>query len=210
MGMDFSALIHYDGVNADVLATIRELELNPHYSTTDAVVELGRKEDFAFASERAVTSDWRAYSDWETPLASRPSLPSLKEYLRLPSDFSLTFGHDAIWVYHTLRWQFFTTESKWQTVMLSAVRNFCRRFHGHDCIVTSDYNPAILEFQNGASFSAAVTVAESKGEGRVNTIDDLYIDKGIADDLVYVDADGQVSAIPIWASHGYWRLQCNA
>ena len=210
MGMDFSALLHYDGTTDHVLAAISQLESRSSHSSTDAVVELGRQEDFAFARDAGVGTDWRAYLDWETPLQARPALPSTQEYLQLPSDFHLTFGDDAIWVYHTLRWLFFTTERQWQTVMLNAVRHFVDLFQARDCIVTSDFNPAILEFQNGASFAAAIAVAESKGEGHVQTIDDLYADKGIADDLIFVDADGQQSAVPVWDSHGYWRLQCDA
>ncbi len=210
MGMDFSALLHYDGATDDVLAAISQLESKPSNSSTDAVVELGRQEDFAFARDTVAGADWRAFSDWETPLQARPALPSTQQYLQLPSDFHLTFGHDAVWIYHTLRWLFFTIERKWQAVMLNAICHFVDIFLARDCIVTSDFNPAILEFQNGASFSAAIAVAESKGEGHVQTLDDLHIDKGVADDLVFVDTDGGQSAIPIWNSHGYWRLECNA
>lgn len=208
--MDFSALLHYVGATDHVLAAISQLESQPSHSSTDAVVELGRQKDFAFARETVAGAGWRAYSDWETPLQVRPALPSTQKYLQLPSDFRLTFGNDAIWIYHTLRWLFFTTERQWQTVMLNAIRHFVDLFHARDCIVTSDFNPAILEFQNGASFGAAIAVAESKGEGRVQTLDALYIDKGVADDLVFVDADGRQSAVPVWDSHGYWRLECNA
>lgn len=210
MGMDFSALLQYDGPTENAISAISQLEANPHHPATDAVVELGRKEDFAFADELLTQADWRTYSDGETPLSSRPNLPNLEVFLHLPSDFNLTFGRDTIWIYHSLRWLSFTTEHQWQTVMLKGLCYFYDLFCARDCIVTSDFNPAILEFQNGASFSTAISTAESKGEGCVDTLDDLYLDKGFADDLAFVDADGRESAIPIWDSHGFWRLKCNS
>lgn len=93
--------------------------------------------------------------------------------------------------------------------MLNAVRHFVDLFHARDCIITSDFNPAILEFQNEAFFAVAIAVAESKAEGHIKTLNDLYIDKGVDEELVFVDADGKKFAIPVWESHGYWRLQCN-
>jgi len=209
MGMDFSALLQYDGPTENAIAVLTQLEANPHHPTTDAVIELGRKEDFAFANEPLTNADWRTYSDWETPLPSRPNLPNLETSLHLPSEFSLGFGKDTIWIHHGLRWLFFTTEHQWQTVMLNALRHFCHLFHARDCIVTSDFNPAILEFLNGASFVTAIATAEAKGEGCVDSLDDLYLDKGFADDLVFVDSDGRESAIPLWDSHGFWRLECD-
>lgn len=210
MGADFSALLHYDGVTDPVLAAISQLESRPSHSSISAVVDLGRQEEFAFAQDSLTGADWRAHSDWEKPLQARPALPNTQASLQLPSYFDITFGHDAIWIHHALRWLFFVTERPWQTVMLNAVRHFTDLFHARDCIVTSDFNPAILEFQKGASFADAIGVAESGGEGQVQTLGDLYMDLGVADNLVAVDADGQQSAIGIGDSKGYWRLERNA
>ena len=64
----------------------------------------------------------------------------------------------------------------------------------------------ILAFQDGASFEEALRVADSRGEGEVVRIKDMYIDKGCAKDLVFVGPGDEVHAIPVWDTHGYWRL----
>ena len=98
-------------------------------------------------------------------------------------------------------------EPEWQRVMLAALRHFCELLGAIDSIVTNDSNPAILAFQSGASFKDALQAAERQGEGEVARVEDLYFDKGWAEDLVFVGPDGEHSAIPVWGTHGYWRFK---
>jgi hypothetical protein len=91
--------------------------------------------------------------------------------------------------------------------MIAAVGRFCELVGSTDCIVTNDGHPAVIAFQNGASFQEALRVAEREGEGEVNRVEDLYIDKGYADDLAYRGPDGKQEAIPVWDTHGYWRFR---
>src|SRR5262249_48599724 len=128
-------------------------------------------------------------------------------FLDLPSDFELVFGPDAVSIYHTLRWHFFLTDPDWQCVMLRAVKRLCDLLGARDCIVTNDGHPAIEAFRNGASFADALPRASGKGEGEVASIPGLFIDKGFAEDLVYLDSDGQCSAVPVWDTRGYWRFK---
>src|SRR5262249_57172119 len=125
----------------------------------------------------------------------------------LPSDFSLTFGHDAVWIYHTLRWRVFVTEAEWQRVMLGVVRWLCQSLGAGDCIIAHDEHPAVLVFQAGASFQQALHAAEDRGQGAVPSIVDLHIDKCYADNLVFLGPGGKEMAIPLWDTHGYWRFE---
>ena len=207
MGLDFTALIHYGGPSGDALQAITELEGGEEPLALAEVVACVLRNDFAFAKYAGNQAYWRSLADYEQRLPRRPSLPSLKACLDLPSDFSLTFGRDTVWVYHTLRWFFFVTESEWQQVMLTSLRWFCQLLGAGDCVVTNDGNPAVLAFHKGASFTDALHVAEVKGEGEVARIEQLYTDKGCSEELVFVGLRGERSAIPLWDSHGYWRFR---
>jgi hypothetical protein len=234
MGMDFSALLHYEGPTGSMCSAIDQLEIAPSHPVTDAVVEHGRDQGFAFAQCAKDSATWRTFADWETTLSARPQLPDLSFYLQLPSDFCLTFGHDAVWIYHTLRWIFFVSEEKWQTVMLDAMRYFSDLFKASECIITSDFNPAIIAFREGHEFSRALHVAEPE-HGEVASFDELYEELEDDSDLAFrrVDDDapenttdiadlleGQILEWPkdkplpdgwqrptVWDSKGYWRLR---
>ncbi len=207
MGLDFSALIQYGGPSREILPVIACLERGEEDAAFQQVVAVGLRRGFAFAERAGRKAAWRLWSDIEQEIPQRPDLPSLDLSLDLPSDFSLTFGHDAVWVYHTLRWHCFVTEVEWQRVMLSAVRWFCQSLGTADCIIAHDCHPAVLAFQAGASYQQALRIAEDKGEGAVSSIGDLYIDRGYADDLVYLGPGGEELAIPLWDTHGFWRFK---
>jgi len=232
MGLDFTALIRYDGPNADVLHAISRLEHSEEDAAFAEVVTYGLRKDFAFAKYGGQRAYWRLVTDYEQRLPHRPILPSLEFCLDLPSDFSLTFGRDSIWVYHTLRWIFFVTEGEWQRVMLAAIKRFCELIGAGDCIITNDCHPAVSEFHRGASFDEALDRASWQGEGEVASLSELYREfedpsdtalkpvlkpvRGIAAKYL----DGQFvswprskplpegwSRLKIWDSKGFWRYR---
>src|SRR5262249_52915194 len=61
-------------------------------------------------------------------LDRRPDLPTLEAALHTPEDFFLTFGRDALEVYHPLRWRFFLTDPKLQRALLDACTCLGRLF----------------------------------------------------------------------------------
>jgi hypothetical protein len=221
MGMDFSALMCYRGpMDNDFFSAIDQLESSPHHPKLEAVVNFGQDQDFAFAAETETNATWRI--DWQTQLLSRPKLPDLAYYLNLPSGFDLTFGHGAILIYHPLRWIFFITDEQWQRLMLNATSFLCQLFNAADCIITSDFNPAITSFLDGRNFADSLLTSEPH-EGEVETLDDLYEEWEDDSDLALKPAgnglEGQIVTWPkskplpegwqratIWDSKGYWRL----
>ena len=208
MGWNFSALLWYAGPTPQVVRAIGCLEGRNAYLPLQSVIEYGQEQDYAFArpGDRNDAPVWRGYPDWEKLLPHRPELPTLKAWLELPSDFLLMFGSDAVWVHHTVRWLVFLTDNGWRTVLLGAMRHFVELFGSSECIVTRDEHPAIFAFQDGASFSDAICATSDTDEGEVPAIEDLFIEKGFADDLAYEGDDGQHYAVPLWDSHGYWRF----
>lgn len=135
MGNDFSALLEYRGIGAAVLRIITRLESGYEPAEVTRVVDFGAAEGLAFAKRRQPVR-WYHLSDCDQPLPARPPLPNLSTRLALQSDFSLTFGADAIWVYHTLRWQFFCCDGRWRDVMVPAVNWFRDMFGATDAVVT--------------------------------------------------------------------------
>jgi len=206
VGLDFTALIHYDGPTGDVLRAIARLERGEEDAEFARVTACGLRRDFAFASDPGRQALWRSFDDYEQVLPVRPALPALESCLELPSKFSLTFGKDAVYVWHFLRWVYFVQETEWQCVMVGAVKRLCDLLGARDCIITNDENPANLAFREGASFQEALQVANRQGEGEVARLEDLYIDEGFADDLAYEGPEGEPVAIPLWDTHGYWRV----
>lgn len=207
MGWNFSALMRYQGPTTQVVTAITRLESENVYLPLHPVLEYGIAQGYGFACPDANKDApaWREFPDWESLLARRPELPCLKAWLELPSDFLLMFGPDAIWVQHSVRWQIFVTDTGWQAVLLEAARHFANVFEASECIVTRDEHPAIQGFHDGASFSDAIRAASQLGEGEVPRIEDLFIDQGVADDLVHAGPDGD-EPVPIWDSRGYLRL----
>jgi hypothetical protein len=226
VGLDFSALIQTNGLSADVVESIDRLESTGEDAAFARVVNYGLSNDFSFARCNDKRARWRSMADWNQILPRRPHLPSLEARLHLPSDFCLTFGHDAVWVYHSLRWISFLTEVEWQRVILAAVKRFCGLLRARDCIVTNDENPAVLEFLRGTSFVDALRIATKNGEGEEVTLNDLYREVEDESDVAMKPADGPLAkylegqlvqwprskALPkgwsrplVWESKGFWR-----
>jgi hypothetical protein len=205
MGLDFTALIHYGGMTASVTQAISELEDGRDGPALKGVVECGRRLGYSFADYAGETARWFPRDDWERTLLPRPELPTLSASLDLTSTFELTFGRDAILVWHSVRWLLFLKEEQWHPVMLSSVDWFCDLFHASDCIITNDGHPAVEAFWEGATFSDALASAARQGDGEVETLKEMYIDEGIAEDLVFEQPDGSYAGIPVWDTKGYWR-----
>jgi len=226
MGLDFSALIQTNGLSANVVEGIDRLESTEEDAVFAGVVAYALSNDFSFARCNDQRARWRSMAEWEQILPRRPRLPSLEARLHLPSDFCLTFGQDAVWVYHSLRWITFLTEVEWQRVILAAVKRFCELLGARDCIVTNDEHPAVLEFLRGASFVEALQIATEKGEGEEVTLNDLYQEVEDESDLAMKPVDGPLAkylegqlvqwprskALPkgwsrptVWESKGFWR-----
>jgi hypothetical protein len=205
MGLDFAALLRYGGPTGEALEAISDLESGRNFPQLRGVVECGRRLRDAFADHAGRPARWRLRADWDHELPARPALPTLQASLDLPSGFDLTFGRDAIIVAHLVRWSLFFQVEEWHPVLLDAVDLFCSLFDATDCIITSDEHPAILECRDGSTYTASIDTASSRGEGEVATIEEMYIDKGVAEDLVYENPDGTYSDIPLRDSKGFWR-----
>jgi hypothetical protein len=210
MGLDFTALIRYSGPTGDALQAIARFEGSEEEPALTEVVACGLRNNFSFAKYAGRPAYWRSIADYEQRLPRRPALPTLGACLDLPSDYSLTFGRDTVWVYHTLRWMFFVTEPEWQRVMLAALGRFCELLGASDCVVTNDEHPSVRAFRGGASFGEALRVAEDQGEGEVAGVAELYTDKGYAEELVLLGPDGKPEAVPVWDTRGYWRFRPSA
>ena len=209
MGLDFSALIQSTGSIDAVAEEIAFLEAGGTYPEVRAALAHGLSRGFGFAEYPGGDDGvavWRAFDDWEQPLPGRPRLPDLGVELDLPSGCSLTFGPDAIWLHHPLRWIFFVTDDDWRRGMLDAVRGYCRAFGATDCIVAHDEHPAVVAFRAGLPYREALRVAAAQGEGEVSSLDELYIEAGHDDELVFGGPNGEEYAIPLWETHGYWKL----
>jgi hypothetical protein len=237
MGLDFSALIHSRGPTDRLAVSIAHLEAGGSYDELQQVIELGRRRGFAFADRAGSAPTWRKLDDWEQVLPGRPVLPDPEVAFDLSSDFSLTFGADASWVYHSLRWLFFLTDEEWQRVMLDAIRRFCQLFEACDCIVTNDGHPSVLAVRGGAGFAEALEIAARQDEGEVGSLAELYreveSDTELALRPVPAEAcellgtkaveclEGELVMWPrtrllpegwsrptVWESKGYWRNRC--
>jgi hypothetical protein len=226
MGLDFTALIRYDGPGAEVLRAIDRLERGEDEAAFAGVVAHGLRNNFAFARHAGRPACWRPRDSWDQELPHRPALPSLEASLDLPSDFNLTFGRDCVWVYHTLRWIFFVTDADWQRVMLAAVKRFCELLGASDCIVTSDWHPAVSAFRDGVSFAEAMDRASQQGEGEVASLAELYREIEEEADVALKPVRGPAgeslagrwvrwprdkplpegwSRATVWDSKGFWR-----
>ncbi len=100
MGMDFSALMRYDGLRqcrGAITSFVREAP-----AEFSAVVDLWRARDFFDFSDKYTFNAW---VDPETNRqVKRPNEANVNVALRMPEGFFITFGRDAIRVYHLLRW----------------------------------------------------------------------------------------------------------
>jgi len=193
MGTNFSALIRYAGPIGHGLDVIRHLEEGAFDRDLSDVIACGLRKDFAFAQRVEPEPYWCSWQNFDERRHSiRPSLPSLKVGLLLPSQFLLTFGEDAIEVLHDLRWIFFLTDVEWQSTLTHALTLLCGAYGSRDCIITGDQNPAVAAFRNGSSFDTALNSAHRFGQGEVERIEDMYIDPG--------GDEG-------WDTRGYWPLR---
>jgi hypothetical protein len=186
MGDDFSALLEYRGVDAAVERMITRLESGYEPPEVTRVVDFGRAEGFGFADRRRPVR-WAPWEDCENPLRQRPKLPDVSVRLALQSDFFLTFGRDAIWVYHTLRWQFFCCDPHWQDVMVPAMNWFREAFGATDAVVTWDCSRPVGEFRCGVSFDRALRAAVEAEEPEVEV--------GTPDQLYWLEEDGSETAM---------------
>src|SRR5262249_9575068 len=92
-------------------------------------------------------------------LDHRPALPNLGVCLWLPEGVSLTFGPDAVEVYHLLRWHLFLADPDLRRGLLDACRCFARLLGATDSVVTSDYSPVVQAFRQGERFDACLASA---------------------------------------------------
>jgi hypothetical protein len=155
MGMDFVALLSYPGI-ARVTAALESLESGTPFPETSAVEELWQSRGFA-----------ELYTPWPVWVGAfstdtfpgRPQLPNLERSLFARGFFFLTFGSDAVCLYHCLRWAFFVSDPEWQSVMIGAVRHVGQVLQASDCIITCDFSPIFHAFFQGRSFAEAILAA---------------------------------------------------
>jgi hypothetical protein len=224
MGMDFTAILRYDPSSDAVARTLDALEAADRPSPLQAVVRRWQEAGFFKFYEDWLVPVWveRPDDDDEAELPARPPLPSLQASLRLPEGFFLTLAKDAVLVDHLLRWRFFLTDSKWQTVMLDSLTWFCNHFAAKDCVLAHDCQcvPSCIRRQ-GLSFAEALSRAEQEGEGQVKSLSDLYLEMEDDSDFALKPAEGGLarqvkwprdkplppgwSRPTVWDSKGYWR-----
>ena len=147
-----------------------------------------------FAEVSLVKPVWVPRYSVEPGVVQAPSLPDLQLALRTKEEFYLTFGIDALSIYHPLRWHTFLVEQEWQLTMLDACNAFADLFDATEAILTNDESPVIETFYQGASFDDALAAGKYKN-GEVGHLHEL---------LEIVDSDGT------WDSHGFYRFRTSA
>jgi hypothetical protein len=220
MGMDFVALMKYAGPNPRLLRTLDDLETGSPAELRD-VTRLMADRGFTVNPDRCPAA-WESLKEPpEGPsLHRRPDLPTLDVALHTPEDFFLTFGPDAVEVYHLLRWLFFLTDPPLQAAMLDACRCLGRLFGATYCVITSDWSPFIGAFRQSKSFDESLAAAGSE-HGEQARLADLYLES--PEDYVLRGAVGgrtEYKDWPVdkptpagweractWDSKGYWRLR---
>ena len=223
MGMDFVALMRYGGPDERVVRALDRLEAGSPVEVR-VLARLMHGQGFGLGREEAAT--WKFISRPELRdrrLARRPGLPNLGVSLWLPQGFSLTFGQDAVEVYHLLRWHFFLTEPDLRRAMLDACTCLGRLFGAADCVVTSDFSPVVQAFREGQGFDASLASAGPEHGERPN-LADLYLEILLPEVMRLVERPGKPSKtrqmdwpldrpppegwqrVTTWDSRGYWRL----
>jgi hypothetical protein len=185
MGMDFSALLKYQWAGEKSMRVVASIEADSP-AELKQVQPLWKQCEF---SEQTLTK-----ATWVENLGSgveipRPDLPNLLASLSTPEDFFITFGVDAVRIYHVLRWRQFLVDSRWQEVMLQACHALCRLFGATEGIVTNDESPVIEAFFEGASFDDALAAGQGV-YGEVSDVKDLYLEP----------------TPDLWDSTGYWKF----
>jgi hypothetical protein len=170
--MDFVALMKYGGPDKWLHRVLDRLEVE----SPEEVRRLSQSLDAGgYSTGREEVAVWmfsaRRSHLRDPRLDSRPRLPNLGAALCLPEGFFLTFGPDAIELYHLLRWSFFLEEPPIQQAMLEACVCLGRLFGATDCIITSDFSPVVHEFRAGHGFDAALSVEEPEDGERANLAD---------------------------------------
>jgi hypothetical protein len=159
MEMDFAALLHYPGPDA-CEAAIQALERGSPFEMRKVLQLWNRVGDFCMNLGGA-----RWYETFEDgdPIA-RPARVSIQASLETREGFSLTFGRDAVLVYHPLRWQSFLNDPNWARTMLLACAGLGRELGADEFIVTRDEGPAALAFL--AEMNYEECLSESAQHGR--------------------------------------------
>lgn len=189
MGMDFSALMRYKGPTPELVGALDSLWTAP----AEQIVRMAELwEQDGHASLPWSSPAWVQLPDEprSIELEQPPELPNLGVAFRTREGFYLTFGADVVEVYHLLRWYFFLTEPQWQKVMLDACACLGDLIGSTECVLMSDWHPAIKAFREGKNFASALASADPD-QGEVPALADLYIDPG---------SDSG------WDSKGYWRF----
>lgn len=184
MGMDFSALVKYKASSRCLEEGIGVLFSDLPTSIKAVGSLLDRK---GFARLNISKPEW---VDLRGNPTQQPGLPTLTAHLMLPEGFFITFGNDAICIYHQLRWLFFLTDPEWRRQMLAALLDFSKIFDATDGIVSNDWSPVFGAFFRGASYELALQEGKDN-DSEVATLDGLY---------KVVEPDGT------WDSQGYWRF----
>lgn len=188
MGMDFCALLNCDVSGAACQNAVTLLE----QGSPDAVQRIADHwHRSGFASLSCGKAAWVPRYSAEPGVSIRPSLPNLKLALRTDEAFFLTFGANAVCIYHILRWRRFLTDKEWQSTMLDVCNAFADLFASPVGIVTRDESPVIEAFFHSSTFADSLAAGEDK-DGEVDQLDDLF---------EVVDSDGT------WDSHGFYRFR---
>lgn len=186
MGKDFSALLKTQWAGEKSMKVVAALEADspPELKQVQAFWK-----EYGFSEPMLSKATWVQLFNESGAEIARPDLPNLRAGLHTPEDFFITFGIDAMCIYHLLRWRKFLIDSRWQKVMLQACDSLCRLFGANEGIVTNDESPVITAFFNGSSFDEALAVGQGK-YGEVEDIKDLYVEP----------------TPDTWDSFGYWKF----
>lgn len=223
MGMDFVALMKYTRNEGRLLRVLDALEAGSP-AEVQALAGLMHARGMGYPDhEPASFWEFTSRPELRNPrLVRRPLQPNLGAALRLPEGFSLTFGPDAVEVYHVLRWHFFLTDPELRRAMLDACGSLARLLGTTDCIVTSDLSPVVQAFRQGQSFDACLASAEAEDAERPS-LADLYREIPLGRVMRTVERGGRRSqveemnwdvAVPppegwrrftTWNSRGFWR-----
>jgi hypothetical protein len=222
MAMDFTAVLRCDISSEPVSHGLDALEATDRPMPLQAVLRCWQEYGFFNFYEDWRIPVWVEYENHKSVLPARPHLPTLQANLRLPEGFFVTVAKDSLVVYHLLRWQFFLTERKWQSVMFDALRWFCNVFSAKDCVLAHDCHWVVCGIREGIHFGEALSRAEREGCGRVDSFRELYIEVESDSDLAMKPAKGNFAQCVIWPrekplppgwsrptvwdSKGYWRF----
>jgi hypothetical protein len=223
MGMDFVALMKYPGPDERLSRVFDRLEVRSP-AEVQALARVMHERGFSVGCNAAAVWEFTSRPELrDRRLGQRPRLPNLGVSLWLPEDFSITFGRDAFEIYHLLRWRFFLTERGLQRAMLDACTCLGHLLGATDCILTSDFSPAVQAFRKGQRFDASLaSVGHEHGERA--TLAELYLEIPLPEVMQFIQGPGGPSPtrhmdwdldssppagwqrVTTWDSRGYWGL----